>query len=396
MEKSVRMDALRREPGLSVALDDIEKDPTRGGLFKEYLRALGPKRVRADTGEIIFPGGEEVKRMLTSLRGPSPERKGLKTDQQALLQNLVLEFTRREQAAERFLANLANADQVEFAELVTRQMTTVTPEEFPLWIKGIAVRGNIDMEDLAKASRAWKTAVRDSVAERKARKAQDNLKHLADRYGVTESDLHRFIQMPDDNERYKELAAAVEGVSWFKTVVYRALYGPSVRRLNEEVKKFRREYQGVESGINGIATILCSISTQDDPWYKELPDIIAKNDALEKKKTDQLMTKEAATAYVSPQSIAKRFELNLKTKGGGERDFEAYKTARRASNGDLTALMDSPLPSGGTVGGAYDSFSSFDQANFKRQRFITSFLAAIMSIITGGAWEKGREELAHL
>ena len=403
MKEHPGLEALKREPSKADVLEDLVSDPIRGPLFGVFVRALGPERRDPNTGAVVYPGKQKVTDMLKART--HPDRKGLRSQEQVLLQNLVVEFTRREEAGKRFLANLGEDDQKELASLVTRQVTAVNEKEFPLWVMGIAVRGEVDMDSLAEASRQWKKAVRDTVTENRMQQDKETLDRLAKRYGVTEAEINRFIQIEDDDERLRELQAAVANVSWFKKAVHVALQphiGTRTGALNKLIKDFRREYSDLETGVNGIVSILSSIKTKRDPWYKDLPEMMQKEAAQSAEKVeDRPLDLVGLQEQSSEAAIIARYEKFLKEKGR-KGAFEAYQNFKKQHVGNPAALHAETIPWGAgrgpagreTIGNTFDTFASLDRSNVEG-RLVNNFLEALFALFGVTSWNNAKDALAQ-
>jgi hypothetical protein len=402
MKDSVRLETLGKQPSELEVLQAIHTDPERGALLKEFIRSMGPERRDPDTGDIIYPGADAVEEMIQArLALDGAGRAGLSVPKQVLLQKLMGEFLRREAAAERFLKNLDVTDTDKLAQYVTRHVTTVSAEEFPLWIKGIAMRGNVDMDHLAQAARRWKGALRDTVTEKRATIIKEDLDRLRERYGVTQEEIDRLMALRDDNERLNELSAAVEKVPWFKQLVHFARQshlGSRAGALNELIKELHRKNTDLEGGVRDIVAVLCTVNTEGDEFFNEIPDIIEKKKALEKPETAPFATAEAKE-HLSPDSIRERFEAFVAEKGGPDA-IKALREAQKNYVGDPVRFENATIPWGsggrGHIGDIYDgAFTSYDRDNFERRGLVSSFLKFIFELFSDNAWTEAKHGLTR-
>lgn len=389
---SERLKAFKQESGHAQVVENIGSDPVESALFGEYVRGIGDPIKRTALEEIIRR---------------RESREGLSVAQQKDWQSHVHTFLENRKAADRTLANLNDKDVKELGDILTQSTAGIDPREFPLYIQGLAVRGGEDFQLLAERIATWKHAARNRVAERESKRWKEQLDRLAQRYGVTEEEIERFSHIEDEDERLRELQGAVEGRHWIKVgldILRQPYFGTRAGALNATIGEMRRESADLRKGLKDIVTVLSGINTSTaDHWWKELPGIFARKEALQsspdsqKPKTLRELNAELQRV-TSPNSLKTEWEATLNALGG---DASAeWKRLRKVHAAAPAEIWKETFTDAGsnkqTFGEIRDTLASNIEGRITKRSLMSKFLEFVFGLFVSSNIKNAADKLATM
>lgn len=384
---SEMLSRLEKEPGKAQVLENIDTDPIEAGLLREYIGSIADAQERAELENIL------VKRLGDD---------GLMPQENVKLHNHVVRYTERKKKGELVVGNLNDEDVKQLGNILAQNTASTDPQELQLYILGLAVRGGANFDKLGEKVALWKHAARDKVAESKTQKWQKQLDKLSERYGVSKTEIDRFVQINDDGLRLFELKAAI-GRSGFMRSMWNSVVqnhpGTNAGALNAAIRALRAESTGVRDGLNQVVAVLASMDTSRDNWWKDIPEA---KEILKRRAAENIAAKEKpvtlseARNMTSEAEVARRVEAELAALDGGNVKTK-FEEARRRHIASPDALWQETVDVGGGTMKSYDEIfngvSSKIESEVQERGLISKLIEILLGPIMKNNFAKARNRL---
>ena len=378
--------SLERPQENTNGIDSILNDSELSPLFTSYLRATGRGTVDPSVASVI-------EKYTTS--------KKITPGEIRTLSGHINTFNERLQKAQNVLDNLQDEGISGLSSILEKSIVTLRPGEFPLFIKGIAVRNDSAFEDVVQSVAEWKQGARNRTTERQAAHIKERIDDLRKTMGISKAEINRFLQMPSDTQRVQELKSSIGKLPWLTSlsVFAQGSYigtDGSAGALNNLIEQYQRTTADVKGGLENVVNAFESIDMTTDNLWSEIPEIVRKKAESLPPDKKPVTLKEAQDS-LKPESVNKTYRSHLRNLGA---DVEAqWNAAQDAYAGRPTDLWNSDVTINGSTkkwSEVRHGFESKPDMESRRRGVVSTLIEILLALFRPAELGKAMDKLPDL